>query len=429
MKPYLYLALMSALATSAMANDNVTPFKPAATVEQNLAQHKRLPDPAKEVWWTPTGDDMLWNNKNLHQIVPTVNVYRDGKVNQLPYALNQDIADYAVSVGDDKTMPFGEFIRSDLSTSMGVVVVHKGKIVFEDYPRMREFEKPIWWSVTKVFSSTLIAILEDRGQIDVTKPVDFYLPELATSDFKGVTVRNVLDMASGIDCPDANYVSGTCYYEFEASLGDAVRSEKSYDTPYQALANMRPGKWAEQGHGYDYSGANTFVLSWLVERIMNMPFQDAVSSEIWMKMGAEGDASIYAGRNGVALSTGGMLAKARDMARFGMLFTPSAKQLVSEPIISKRYLDLIKTGRPELFKNARGGQGYVPDDVSHNSYQWDVIYKNGDIFKGGWAGQGLIINPEKDLVAVYLGYSKDAENSELSVQSRLRTVLNAVYPN
>ncbi len=414
-------------AVSGFANENVAPFKPAATVEKNLEQHKRLPHPDEEVWWTPTGDDMLWNNKNLHQIVPTVNVYRDGQVKTLEYAINKDIGAHPVAIGDDKTMPFGEFIRSDLSTSMGVVVVHKGKIVFEDYPRMREYEKPIWWSVTKVFSSTLIAILEDRGLVDVTKPVEFYVPELATSDFKGVTVENVLDMASGVDCPDANYVRGTCYYEFEASLGDAVRSDKSYDTPYEALANMRPGTWADQGVGFDYSGANTFVLSWIVERVMNMPFQDAVSSEIWMKMGAEGDASIYAARNGVALSTGGLLAKARDMARFGMLFTPSASQLVDEPVISERYLKRIQNGRRELVERARGWNGHVPDNISHTAYQWDVIYKNGDIFKGGWAGQGLIINAEKDLVAVYLGYSKDADNSELSVHSRLREVLNSLY--
>jgi CubicO group peptidase (beta-lactamase class C family) len=181
--------------------------------------------------------------------------------------------------------------------------------------------------------------------------------------------------------------------------------------------------------GFDYSGTNTFVLSWIVERLMNMPFQDAVSKEIWMKLGAEGDASFFAGRNGVALTTGGFLAKARDMARFGVLFTPSYTQVADERVISEKYLASIMNGRRALLQHARGGDGSLPPGVSHNAWQWDVIYNNGDIFKGGWAGQGLLINPDKDLVAVYLGYSRDEQSSELSVLSRLREVLESVYPS
>jgi CubicO group peptidase (beta-lactamase class C family) len=326
-------------------------------------------------------------------------------------------------------LAFVDFLESDLSSNMAVVILHKGDIVFEHYARMQEYEKPIWWSVTKVFASTLIARLEDRGQIDTNKPVDFYLPELQGSDFKGVTVRNVLDMASGIDCSDGNYARGTCYYEYEASLNDAVRSNNTASTPYEALANMKPGRWADQGVGFDYSGANTFVLSWIVERLMAMPFQDAVTKELWHKMGAEGDASIFAARYGIALSSGGFLAKARDMARFGLLFTPSYKKVSSEKVISDRYLDMIiNKGRPELLANAR----FVDEDsadpeIKHNSYQWDVVYNNNDIYKGGWAGQGLLINHERDLVAVYLGYIKE-DGSELAVLPRLRELLKTIYP-
>ncbi|MFT6753826.1 MAG: hypothetical protein ACJA2O_004022, partial [Candidatus Azotimanducaceae bacterium] len=66
-------------------------------------------------------------------------------------------------------------------------------------------------------------------------------------------------------------------------------------------------------------------------------------------------------------------------------------------------------------------------EIKHNVYQWDKVFKNNDIYKGGWAGQGLLINPDRDLVAVYLGYAKDDVFSQLSVLTRLRQVLNAVY--
>ena len=376
----------------------------------------------------PKGRDMLWNNKNIHQLFPTVNIYRNGPVKPLSYKLNNQIDNFKIKTPQGK-LAFVDFLKSDLSSNMAIVILHKGDIVFEHYARMQEYEKPIWWSVTKVFASTLIAILEDRGQIDINKPVDFYLPELKGSDFRGVTVRNVLDMASGVDCSDGTYARGTCYYEYEASLNDAVRSNNTASTPYEALTNMKPGRWADQGVGFDYSGANTFVLSWIVERLMAMPFQDAVTKELWQKMGAEGDASIFAARYGIALSSGGLLAKARDMARFGLLFTPSYKKVSSEKVISDRYLDMIiNKGRPELLANARfAGERSANPEIKHNSYQWDVVYNNNDFYKGGWAGQGLLINHEKDLVAVYLGYIKE-DGSELAVLPRLRELLKTIYP-
>ena len=409
------------------ANNNRSPFIPSSSVAETIKQHKVLPDPVKEVWWVPTGKDMAWNNKYLQQLFPSVPVYRDGPVRELKYALNRKVDDSLVETPSGE-MRFIDFLDSDHSTSMGVVVLHKGKIVFEHYSRMQEYEKPIWWSVSKVFASSLIALLEDRGLIDVSKPVEFYLPELKDSDFAGVTVRNVLDMASGIDCSDGNYSKGTCYYEFEASMNDAVRSPNTADTPYEALANMQPGRWSEQGVGFDYSGANTFVLSWIVERIMDMPFHDVVSKEYWNRIGAEGDAAFYAARYGIALSTGGFLAKARDMARFGLLFTPSYPVVSDEKIVSDRYMNIILNGgRPELLQNARF-PGQDLDQVKHNVYQWDLVYKNNDVYKGGWAGQGLLINPDKDIVAVYLGYAKDDEFSSSGVLPRLRKVLNSLYP-
>ena len=418
----------SVCVTPLLANSNRAPFTPSSSVAETLEQHLRVPNPADEVWWIPKGRDMLWNNKNIHQLFPTVNIYRNGPVKPLSYKLNNQIDNFKIKTPQGK-LAFVDFLKSDLSSNMAIVILHKGDIVFEHYARMQEYEKPIWWSVTKVFASTLIAILEDRGQIDINKPVDFYLPELKGSDFRGVTVRNVLDMASGVDCSDGTYARGTCYYEYEASLNDAVRSNNTASTPYEALTNMKPGRWADQGVGFDYSGANTFVLSWIVERLMAMPFQDAVTKELWQKMGAEGDASIFAARYGIALSSGGLLAKARDMARFGLLFTPSYKKVSSEKVISDRYLDMIiNKGRPELLANARfAGERSANPEIKHNSYQWDVVYNNNDFYKGGWAGQGLLINHEKDLVAVYLGYIKE-DGSELAVLPRLRELLKTIYP-
>ena len=130
---------------------------------------------------------------------PTVPVYRAGPVRELGCAINPAIAAFPVETADGP-MGFKDFIDSDQSTVMGIVILHRGKIVFEHYPRQEPYEKPIYWSVAKAFVSTLVAILEDRGKVDVDQAIETYLPELSASSFAGVTVRNFLDMAPGVDC-------------------------------------------------------------------------------------------------------------------------------------------------------------------------------------------------------------------------------------
>lgn len=413
-------------APSRQSAPRVPAFESASTVQETWRQHKKLPDPAEKIWWDINGPDMLWNNKNLHQIVPTVNVYRAGPVRELGARPMMEIAEFAIETPDGE-MGFRDFLESELSSTMGVVIVHHGEIVFELYPRMQPYEKPIWWSVTKAFVSTVLAILEDRGLVDVNLPIDHYIPELAGSDFEGITVRHILDMASGVDCPDGDYADKrSCYLQFEAALGDSVRFEDSPDSPYDYLANLNVGHWSEPGTGFDYSGTNTFVIGWLVEVLTGMPFQDALSKEVWTRMGAESDASIYAARYGIPLTTGGLLARPRDVARFGLLFTPSYGVVTDERIISERYLKiLLEGGDPEILRNNRSGSP-VPEDVKWNVYQWDQVFANNDIYKGGWAGQGLLINPQRDLVAVWVGYDAGIEGVR-GAFGPVREVLEGVF--
>jgi CubicO group peptidase (beta-lactamase class C family) len=401
-------------------------FESASTVEETRRQIENLPK--NEIWWTVNGPDMAWNNRNLNRIFPTVNVYRAGQVRELERRPMAEISDYQVDTPDG-SVRFADFLHGDLSTCMGMVVLHRGKIVFEDYPRMEPYERPIFWSVTKVLVSAVVSILEDRGEVEIDKPIETYIQELSQSSYAGITVRNILDMATGVDCPEEYYDRSSCYYRFMQTVGNAHWDEESPDNPYEYIAGLEVGRYAEQGTSYEYGSINTDILGWLVEKLTGMPFQDALSREIWTRIGAEGDAAFLAPRYGVPLFDGGFLGRLRDLARFGLLYTPSSSVVTDRKIVSDRHIEMLKNGgRPGLMANARLG---TPDEfreriVKHNVYQWDKVYTNNDLFKGGWAGQGLLVNPDRDLVAVYVGYFND-DQSELPVLPRLRQVLNGVF--
>ena len=399
-------------------------FGSAHSVEEARRQHSRLP--TDDIWWTVNGKDMAWNFKNLHQIFPTVNVYRSGPVKNLRSDINENIARHPVQtpVG---AIPFARFIESEHSTAMGVVILHQGRIAFESYPRMQAHEKPIYWSVAKVLVGTMVRILEERGQINVSEPIERYLPELTGSVLAGTAVRHILDMASGLDCGDDYENIDSCYYRYSVSIGDGFTKTNKRQDPYQFVSTLKAERQNAPGKQFSYSGLNTFVLTWLVERITDMPFHDALTKEIWWHLGAESDASFIAPTQGIPITHGGFLSRMRDLARFGLLFTPSSGLLTNKSIITPSHNDFLFTqGDPELLKNS--GLGYLLENgVKHNIYQWDAVHDNGTLFKGGWAGQGLIVNPQWDLVAVFTSYHKDDKHSEIPLTPVIFEMLNSLY--
>ena len=153
LRSLLLLLSASPLLSATAAGQSQSPkFQPAASFATVQRQHRRLP--SDDIWWTLNGPDMAWNFKNPHQLFPTVNVYRNGPVAELASAPMPEIADYPIDTPQG-TLPFADFIASDQSTTLGLAVLHRGKIAFERYPRMQPYEMPVVWSVAKVLPATV----------------------------------------------------------------------------------------------------------------------------------------------------------------------------------------------------------------------------------------------------------------------------------
>ena len=381
--------------------------------------------PTDDIWWTVNGEDMLWNFKNLNKIFPTNTVYRNGPVKDLRLNISTSIAKTNISTPSGP-MTFERFLHSDLSTAISVLIVHKGEIVYEKYPRMKPHEKPVFWSVAKVFTATLVAILEEQNKVDTTLPIDFYLPELKGSDFEGILIQNILDMATGIKCSEEYVDKQACYYVYSSAIGDGFWTAESPDNPYEFVAKLKVGQFAEQGQQYDYSGVNTFILGWLVEKTTGLQFQDALSEMIWTKIGVEADGAFFAPRYGVPVIHGGFLARPRDVARFGLLFTPSFNKVSDKRLISEKYINkLLHSGRSSLM--IKPGRSVFIPGLKHNIDQWDMVFENGNIYKGGWAGQGLIVNPIEDYVVVWNSYFKDKQQSETKLTPVIFELMDSIY--
>ena len=143
-------------------------------------------------------------------------------------------------------------------------------MVFESYPGMLPGDRYIWFSVSKVLVSTAIAILEDRGVADPAAPIDSHFSKLAATAWEGVRIIDVLDMCSGIDCPISKKAQLIGAYGFPTS--DAA----SHDM-LDFLAGLPEGR--APGELFEYSNANTVLLTLLVEELSGSAFVDFLARE------------------------------------------------------------------------------------------------------------------------------------------------------
>ena len=360
--------------------------------------------------WTEGGDLSRYVYLNMSEFWPHIVLSRLGHARELIADHQSAVGALTVAVAEGET-GVSEYV-SDSPTD-GAIVVHDGRIVFEDYPRMLPTDKHVWFSVSKIFVSTAVAILEDHGQIDVNQPIDFYLQGLNGTAWEGIRIIDILDMASGIDCPEVKSDADSCFWEFYDAFGwpvtDRVRADAM--STLHEMATLR-----SPGEVFDYTSVNTEVLNRLVEVVSGERFSDFVEREIWQRAGPESDALIATTANGAAFSAGGFSSNLRDLARFGMLFTAGVRA-EGAPVVSDAYLDKIqRTGRPNLateqiLRSRRASLG--DGSFRHNSYQWDIVTSDGDFFKGGFGGQGLYVSPSNNLVIAWFGTQEVQGSTEM----------------
>lgn len=363
-------------------------------------------------WQAEGGELTRYCYLRMSEFFPQALIPREGAISSLARAEIPDVA----AVETDT--PLGHVtLRRFLQMAPidGFLVVHNGRIAFEAYPRMRSTDKHQWWSITKTLASTLVALLDERGLVEVDQPIDSYLPELTRSGWNGVTVRDILDMTSGIDClesddPGAYTDPAAPFYSYEGTLGLLPRTQRAPGSTYDYVAALP--RLEAPGRIYQYASVNTFVLGWLAERLTQTPYADLLQREIWSHLGAESDALMVVSPHGAPASHGGMNSTLRDLARYGLLFTPSWGTVSQRRVISATYLHTIQRGgRPELFDTATSGRDAIRllgERPRHNTYQWDVVMEDGDFFKAGYHGQGLWVSPARDLVVAYFGHGPAA---------------------
>lgn len=294
-----------------------------------------------------------------------------------------------ISAGNNTLeLPLGEALEipTDVAAYMGeqrtsaLVVVHKGKVVFEDYGL--DFSAEGKWtsfSVAKSLTSTLVGVaVADDAIESIDDPVTKYIGDLKGSAYDDVSVAQLLTMTSGVawneDYGDPNS---------DVAKFNNHQPEEGIDTTVSYMRSLP--REAPAGEKWVYKTGETNLIGILVSEATGKPLADYLSEKIWMPFGMQQDATWLLNNSGNEISGCCIQAATRDMARFG-LFMIGGGQVNGEAILPQGWIEAATTKQAEI---GSPGEGY--------GYQWWTD-DDGSYAAQGIFGQGIFIDPARDLV-------------------------------
>lgn len=278
----------------------------------------------------------------------------------------------------------------DSSYTQGFLVIQDDTIVYENYWRgQKEDTRHISWSMAKSVISALLGIAQAEGHMgSVEKTVDEYLPEMKGTGYEGVTVKDVLQMSSGVkfneDYGDPKSDIQRWFRTF--ALGE------SQDEFATTLENER-----EPGTYNHYVSINTHVLGMILVRTTGKSIADYYKEKLWEPIGAEHDSYWLKDEKDMEMALGGLNATLRDYAKVGRLFLNkgnwNGKQLVPESWVNESLTMDKEHVTPSSKNSAHPDSGY--------GYQWWIpAGEDGEFWARGVFNQYIYVNPTTQTIIV-----------------------------
>ncbi len=334
-------------------------------------------------------DKIVDNFSNMDAAFLTVDLPRgDGPTWDLPYGAQFDLPEGA-----------DNWIADRAVTSL--LVMQDGQIRFEEYYLgTGPDDRRISWSVAKSYLSALFGILLAEGAIgSLDDPVTKYAPQLSGSAYDAATIRNVLNMSSGVTF-DEDYLD---YNSDINRMGRVVALGGKLDDFAASLQDS----FTTPGETWQYVSIDTHVVGMVIRGATGQSIAELLTEKVIEPIGLERGGYYITDGAGVSFVLGGLNFTTRDFARFGQLV---------------------------LQDGARDGQQIVPADWIHEStlasaptepdkigygYQWwiPVGAKDGEFIARGIYGQYLYFDRPRGVLIVTTGADRKFRESGVNAEN------------
>ena len=333
--------------------------------------------------------------KNTHLLNPTRLI--PASESPLQFGSNpMDLAELSYEL-DGQTYTLSDFTA--MSANRGILVVKDGDIAYEHYsPGNDKDTRWISFSVSKSVTSLLIGAAINDGYIEsVDEPVVNYLPRLRGSGYEDVTIKNILQMSSGVawneDYADPN--------------SDVARAGALNGIELVSYLATLPSEHPP-GEMFNYNTGETNLVGEVLRAAIGNNAATYLTHKIWQPFGMGDDANWMLSFEGGG-ETGGCCISAtlRDYARIGMFVLNDGQLADGTRVVPEGWIE-------ESMTPSRGAPYY--------GYLWwlmDDAYRAIGIFE-----QHIVMDPEKNLVIAIHSNAPAATGSDYS--NHVDAVSNAI---
>ena len=367
-------------------------FAKAPTIDP-AEDAKHLGPPDRFLFWTP--EQQVASYRNINLIFPTREIVAGGKTLELPQQLRS--LDEVVIQTEGRTLTANDyFLEQNVA---GLLVIKDGKIVYERYG-LGNTEDSLWisFSVAKSVTSMLIGAAIQDGYIkSVDEKVTDYLPRLKSSAYDQSSIRNVLQMSSGVEWNE----------DYADPMSDVNSATWETLSLYEYLRN-KPRETVP-GEAFNYNTAETNLAGTILRSAIGNNLATYLSEKVWKPFGMESDANWMLTEVGGGEFGGCCInATLRDYGRLGLFAMGNGRLADGTQVLPEGWM-------AESTAPSKGSPGY--------GYFWwlydDETYRASGIF-----GQAIYINPKENVViAMHSARAAASNRPDWALQAALFSAL------
>jgi hypothetical protein len=340
----------------------------------------------------------------VREIVPSADIANDPRrIRELP--------EERIDLGALRLDRFFEETDSD-----GLLILHRGRIVFERYGNGMTDETPhILMSVSKSMLGLLFSLLE----LDDARRVTEVIPALKGTAYEGARLRHLLDMRAGVAFDEDYLATSGPIIEYRKATGWNPLEPGEAASDLHSFYRVLKETDGEHGGRFHYVSPNSDLLGWAIEQATGRRFAELMSERLWKPIGAERSAYITLDRLGAPRCAGGMCVTLRDLARVGQWMIERQPGFLA---------DLEKNGDPAAWAAGDLVQYYPGLPLRYRS-QWYLLEGAAPLAFGmGIHGQNLFVDRANGIVIAKLSSQAtplDASRMELTMRavSQIRAFL------
>jgi CubicO group peptidase (beta-lactamase class C family) len=363
-----------------------------------------FPPPLGERWTSEgwqLGPTNRWAFSHLREVVRTARVAAlPGSARSFETGEPLDLA-CAITLPDGSAGTVDALLEQTFTD--GLLVLHRGRIVMERYPaQLTSADTHALLSVSKSLIGCVVGILMDQGVIEEQANITTYIPEFIGRGYDGATVRQLLDMRSGIKYSE----------HYEDPGAEITMVGQVVDWSPRVLVDLPTSLYdyltllvAAGAHGgpFNYRSCETDVLGWICERASGRRMPQLLSELIWQPIGAEQDADAAVDRAGTVIHDGGLAATLRDLGRLGQMLLNRGRvgdrQVVPEAFVEDTY----RGGSDSRAAfGSTSTDTRMPGGMYRNQFWLPYPADRQVLLCMGIYGQMIYIDPARDFVAVKL---------------------------